>query len=305
MATVLESDLFVRAAQLKAAGTPFVLATVVRAVAPTSAHPGDKAILTRDGGVHGWVGGSCAEPIVRDEAEGALADGRPRLVRITPDTDQVLEKVGLSVHRMTCFSGGELDIYLEPHLPAPALLVFGTSPVGRALAELGRAMKFQVTVVDLGTAAPEGAVRRLAEVPPVDAASTAVVVASHGVFDEEALEHAVGLRPAYLALVASRRRREQVLGALAARGLDRAVLARVHAPAGLDLGARTPEEVALTILAELVAERRGKVVSRLVDAAAAPELPALPVVPEVTATPVKACCHAKQAAASEGQRQPA
>jgi xanthine dehydrogenase accessory factor len=301
MATVLESDLFARASSLKAAGKPFVLATVVRAVAPTSAHPGDKALLTPGGGLAGWVGGSCAEPIVRDEAEAALADGKPRLVRITPDTDAVLEKVGLSVHRMTCFSGGELDIYLEPHLPAQALVVFGTSPVGRALAELGRAMRYQVTVVDLGASAPEGVLRRLEELPALDAANAAVVVSSHGVFDEEALEHAVGLQPAYLALVASRRRREQVLSTLAAKGVDRAALGRVHAPAGLDLGAKTPEEVALTILAELVAERRGKVVTATAaPAAVAAPAPAEAPPLEVAAAPAKACCHAKAAAKASG-----
>lgn len=302
MATVLESDLFARASSLKAAGKPFVLATVVRAVAPTSAHPGDKALLTPGGGLAGWVGGSCAEPIVRDEAEAALADGKPRLVRITPDTDAVLERVGLSVHRMTCFSGGELDIYLEPHLPAQALVVFGTSPVGRALADLGRAMKYQVTVVDLGASAPEGALRRLEELPAFDPANAAVVVSSHGVFDEEALEHAVGLQPAYLALVASRRRRDQVLSTLAAKGVDRTVLGRVHAPAGLDLGARTPEEVALTILAELVAQRRGKVVTAVSAPAEAPTPAPVEASPAelVAAAPVKACCHAKAAAKATG-----
>ncbi len=289
----VEIDVFAQAAQLKQAGRSFVLATVVRAVAPTSARAGDKAILTPEG-VSGWVGGSCAESIVRDEADAALADGQPRLVRITPDTDAVLERAGLNVHRMTCFSGGELDIYLEPHVPPPSLVVFGTSPVARALVELGRVMKYAVTIVDLREGPESGAIRQLSQLPAFEPSSTAMVVSSHGVFDEEALTYAVGTKASYLGLVASTRRREQVLSALVGRGVDRDVLARVRAPAGLDLGARTAEEVALTIFAELVAQRRGKAVPKPVSAAQVAVAPLdAPKAELLAVAPAKACCHAK------------
>lgn len=294
-----ELEVFNQALQLKAARKPFVMATVVRAVAPTSARCGDKALLTPPGMLSGWVGGSCAEPIVRDEAEAALVDGLPRLVRITPDTDSVLERAGLTVHRMTCFSGGELDIYLEPHLPPPTLVVIGTSPIARALVELGRVMKYEVGLIDSAA----GLLHDAAFEP----ATTAMVVSTHGTFDDEALEWAARFTPSYLGLVASPRRRTQVLGALKAKGVDDEVLAHVHAPAGIDLGARTPEEIALTIFAELVAQRRGKVVPKAVNAVSAPaaarlppfepamlEVGALDAPPAELAAP-KACCHAKAA----------
>jgi xanthine dehydrogenase accessory factor len=241
------------ALELEARGVPFVLATVVRAVAPTSAKPGDKAIVTEDGVRLGWIGGSCAEPIVREEARAALADGQHRLVHITPDPDLPADRSGLTVHPMTCYSGGAIEIHLEPNLPRPRLLVFGGSPIARALEQLGTAMGYRCTRVEResGSAAVP-----LDAVDPEGTGPLFAVVATHGTFDLEALEHAARLRPDYWGVVVSRRRAGQVKDRLRARGVGEADIARLRAPAGHRWGARAPEEVALSILAEIVAERR-------------------------------------------------
>jgi xanthine dehydrogenase accessory factor len=268
------ADPLVVAADLRARGEPFVMATVVRALPPTSAKPGDKAVLTDDGLQIGWIGGSCAEPIVRKEAERALVDGECRLLLITPDENPPPGGPGRSVHKMECYSGGELEIYLEPFLALPSLLVFGNSPVARALCDLGRVMRYAVTVVDLGDRPQMGTdiatVRSLQALPRLDPSRTFAVVASHGVFDEESLEAAVKLGLPYTGFVTSRKRRDQVFGALTANGVSAEALARVQAPAGMNFGARQPEEIALSVMAEIVATRRRPV-------AAAHPAPAQPV----------------------------
>jgi xanthine dehydrogenase accessory factor len=161
---------------------------------------------------------------------------------------------------MECYSGGELEVYLEPFLRRPRLLVFGNSPVARALCDLGHVMKYEVTVVDLGKRPPMGAdvepVRDLDNLPAFDPKATFAVVSSHGVFDESSLQKAVGLGLPYVGLVTSRRRREQVLSSLGAKGVSSELLARISAPAGLELGAREPEEIALAVMAQIVAVRR-------------------------------------------------
>ncbi|HZU81829.1 MAG TPA: XdhC/CoxI family protein [Polyangiaceae bacterium] len=254
------SDPLAALAELRARGVPFVMATVVRAVSPTSAKPGDKAVLTHGGVLAGWIGGSCAEPLVRREAEAALRDGECRLLHITPEAEGPADRPGLSVHKMECYSGGALEIYIEPFLPMPALLVFGNSPVARALCDLGRVMGYRVTAVDLGDRPPMGAdldvVRDLDDLPAVDPSSTFAVVASHGVFDEESLDKALSLDLAYTGLVASAKRRDQVFAALRARGVAADRVARVSAPAGLELGARQPQEIALAVMAQIVSVRR-------------------------------------------------
>jgi xanthine dehydrogenase accessory factor len=247
-------------ADLRAREVPFVMATVVRAVSPTSAKPGDKLVFTRSGVVAGWVGGSCAEPIVRREAEAALDDGQCRLLHITPDADSQVGREGLSVHKMECYSGGALEIYIEPYLPLPSLLVFGNSPVASALCELGRVMEYRVTVVDLGDRPPisdeDEVVRDLEDLRVPAPASTFAVVASHGVFDEESLEKVLSWDLPYVGLVTSPRRRDQVFAALTARGVPAERLARVTAPAGLALGGRQPLEIALAVMAQIVSARR-------------------------------------------------
>jgi xanthine/CO dehydrogenase XdhC/CoxF family maturation factor/CTP:molybdopterin cytidylyltransferase MocA len=264
----------------------FVLMTVVRAVSPTSAKPGDKAILTEQGEWLGWIGGSCAEPSARRAARQALLDGQSRLLHLTNDETH-LARPGVELAAMSCYSGGSLEIYVEPHLPQPALLVFGRSPAAEALCRLGLAMGYGVTHVDLrpGAEAAPSSLRRLAELREPARASTYVVVASHGHFEVEALEWALRREVAYVGLVSSRRRWPDVLGRLTQLGLG-APAARVHAPAGLELGAARPEEVALSVLSQIVAERRG---GKLIPVASAPSA-AMPVAAPAVSESAASCC---------------
>jgi xanthine dehydrogenase accessory factor len=307
------SDPLTTSADLRVHGKPFVMATVVRAIAPTSAKPGDKAVLTDDGLLVGWIGGSCAEPIVRREARAALEDGECRLLLITPDEHPPAGGNGLTVHKMECYSGGALEIYLEPFLALPRLLIFGNSPVARALCDLGRVMRYLVTVVDLGDRPQMGpdieTIRSLQALPELDPSRTFAVVSSHGVFDEESLEAALKLRLPYTGFVTSRKRREQVFGALSAQGVGADALSRVQAPAGLDLGARQPEEIALSVMAEIVTiRRRGESTRTSTAMAEAHVMPALTssaspvsheaqVVVAASAEKAHGCCHAKATAA--------
>jgi xanthine dehydrogenase accessory factor len=234
----MRAELLQLAADLSRKRQPFVLAMVVRREPYSSAQPGDMAIITADGGYHGWLGGNCTQPTVKREAAQALADGKPRLVSLSPDP-RSQERPGVTALPMMCHSGGSVDIYLEPMLPPPQLVVFGESPCARALLRLGEVMGYAVE-------------RQLA---PASEAQLAVI-ATMGEDDEESLAKALGAGCAYVAVVASRKRFAEMREALLARGISAQALDQVHNPAGLDLGARLPEEVALSILAEIVQLRR-------------------------------------------------
>jgi xanthine dehydrogenase accessory factor len=240
--TVADGRLLDRASRLRTGRTPFVLATVVRAERPTSARPGDQALVLADGTIEGFVGGSCAESTTRVESLRVLTSGEAGLLRITPGggTDAV-PVPGVRTVDNPCLSGGALEIFLEPVLPPALVVVVGEAPVARALVRLGRALDHEVVVLD----EPDAAL-------PADAA--AVVVATHGQDNESGvLAAALTAGVPYVALVASRKRAAGVLATVAACGV--ADTDRVHAPAGLDLGARTPAEIALSIYAQMVAER--------------------------------------------------
>jgi xanthine dehydrogenase accessory factor len=257
-------SVFGRAAELEAAGRPFVVATVVAVRRPTSARPGASGLVHPDGTIEGWVGGSCAQPVVVREALRALVDGQPRLLRLSKDApaegrraDGVVELV------MTCHSGGTLEIYVEPHLPAPVLWVAGTTPIAGALVTLGSAAGWRVSVFDPiadpdDFPAAERVVVGTDIAGPDPGTAPAVVVATQGIWDEEALAAALARDASYVGLVASPTRAAVVRSWLrdeAAVPEER--LAALRAPAGLDLGAETAEEIALSILAELVQVRRG------------------------------------------------
>jgi xanthine dehydrogenase accessory factor len=259
------SSIFGRAAGLEADGHPFAIATVVAVRRPTSARPGASGIVHPDGSIEGWVGGSCAQPVVVREALRSLGDGLPRLLRLSKDApaegrraDGVVEVV------MSCHSGGTLEIYVEPHLPAPHLWIAGTTPIAGALVGLGAAAGWHVALFDpiADAEAFPGAevVSTSVELEGVAAAAPPfVVVATQGVWDEEALVAALRRDVAYVGLVASPTRAAVVrtwLGDEAGIAGER--LAALRAPAGLDLGAETAEEIALSILAELVQVRRGR-----------------------------------------------
>jgi xanthine dehydrogenase accessory factor len=245
-----------------AAGTPCVLATVVRVEAPTSAHPGDKAVITADGRLQGWVGGSCSEPLVKREALRALAEGTPRLVRIIGDAGRPQERrrSGELTMGTTCPSGGSLDIFIEPRLPKPLLMVFGGSPAAHALLQMGALAGFRTCAVHPGARADEfpGADVVFSDfdlAPAAIGADSWAVVASMGHYDEEALEAALAHPELEVALVASARRSAAVRAVLRERGLPAATLARIRTPAGQARGA-TQEEIALFALADLVLTRR-------------------------------------------------
>jgi xanthine dehydrogenase accessory factor len=256
------NDLLDLAHDLRAAGQPFALATVVRAEKPTSAKAGARALITADGRLTGWIGGNCAEPAVIRESLRSLQAGEPLLLRLCPpDRLAGQEAPGVRELALTCASGGVLEIYIEPHLAQPQLVVVSHMPIAAALASLGQALGYAVTVVGVD-ATPERFPQARRVVPDLDfeqvdlRPQTFIVVASHGNYDEDALAWALGAPAAYVALVASPRRAEAVRQYLREIGVDEAALARLKCPAGLDLGAVTPEEIALSILAETVQLRR-------------------------------------------------
>jgi xanthine dehydrogenase accessory factor len=244
---VSSPDIAQRAAELRADRVPFVHATVVFAARPTSAKPGAEAVVYADGTIEGFVGGTCAESTVRAQSLALLDSGEPLLLRITPteETDSTAAvaatESGVVDNRLTvhnpCLSGGTLEIFLEPVVPAPLFVIHGDSPIATALTGLAERIGYHVA---------DGSSEELS-------GAAAVVVASHGRDEEEALVAALAAGAPYVGLVASPKRGEGVVAAL---DVDEADKARVHTPAGLDIGAHTPEEVALSILAEVVAERR-------------------------------------------------
>lgn len=225
-----------RVAQLRRARTPFVHATVVRAQPPTSAHPGDEAILLADGTIEGFVGGHCAQNSVRKAALGALQVGQSVLLRVLPDGDvHFPEAPGACVVVNPCLSGGALEIFLAPEVPAPLVQIFGGTPIANAMAELCGILGYDVRRLDDSGSDPGDA--------------TAVVIASLGGPEGEVIRAAVDAGVGYIGLVASRVRGASILDGL---GLTEAERARVHTPVGLAIGAKTPAEIAVSIVAEVI-----------------------------------------------------
>ena len=242
-------------------GETFALATVVRVVPPTSGKPSDKAVIRANGEVLGWVGGSCTSSAVTAEGLAAIRDGRPRLLRLTPSAGLEPIPEGVVEYTMECLSGGIMEVYIEPRVPAPRLLVVGPSPIAEALSALGRTMEYEVVVV-APRADPEAypdasqIVRDLEGLGALSTPDTYAVVATMGKYDETALRALVASSAPYIGLVASRKRAAGVRAALRKGGLPETALGRVRNPAGLDLSAKTAPEIALSILAEIVQVRR-------------------------------------------------
>ena len=259
-------DLLEQVTALKGRSEPFVLATVVACKPPTSAKPGAKAIVQADGSFYGWVGGSCAQPLVIQESFKALQDGQTRVALLSPHPEQAdLGLEGVVPIPMTCQSEGTLAIYLEPFLPKPQLLVIGQSPMARSLVSLGSSLGFRVSACDPEASEdlfPEAdnLVRDLAAIKENVGSGRHVVIATMGHYDEEALAAvAGGVAPdhlGYVGLVASSRRGRAVIEYVQSTGVAPETLRHVKYPAGLDIGAETPEEIALSILTEIVQQRR-------------------------------------------------
>jgi xanthine dehydrogenase accessory factor len=231
-----------RMGELARSGQSFALATVVWRQGPSSSKQGSRAIITTDGQLHGWIGGACAEPVVIREAKQVIADGHARLLLLgSPDQFGTTVPEGMTVVPISCQSEGALEVYIEPVLPVPHLVIVGGSPMAHSLAAMAGALGWCTDLYSPQDFTAGHADER-----------SMIIVATQGHADEDMIERAVAMRPAYLGLVASRRRGEAVLGYLAERGVPKDQLDRVHAPAGLDLGKTTHEEMAVAILAELV-----------------------------------------------------
>ena len=240
----MRSELLTLAASLCARDERFALVTVVRREPPSSARVGDTALVTEGGDYHGWAGGGCTRETVVRESLRAIADGEPRLLSLSPTHSSGspgAPRPGMQLLPMACDSGGTVEIYVEPVLPALRLALFGATPAVDALARIGEAMGYRV---ERGAqAAVKGA---------------HVLIATMGDEDLEVLQKVLQAEPAYVGVIASRKRFEHVRETLVACGVARETLERVSAPAGLDIGARTPEEIALSVMAQIVQEKRKK-----------------------------------------------
>ena len=276
---------FARLAELERERACFAVATVVARRAPVSSHLGDRALVFADGALDGFVGGSCSRDIVRREALRALRSGQPRLVQIRPDapahagangqpggagTPSSAPSEDCVVVAMGCASEGAVDVYIEPHLPLPRPIVVGDTPVADALARVAAQIRYDVVRVvldgELSALAPVAGVRpialeslatHLADAGGDACAQLVAIVASQGHYDEEALAPLLAAAPAFVGLLASRKRARSVGAALAQQGVAPERLAALRTPVGLDIGARGPGDVAIAILAEIIAANAG------------------------------------------------
>lgn len=245
---MLRDELLTEAQRLIAGREPFVVVTVVKARRPTSGRPGDSAVVLADGTIRGFVGGVCATTSVRLHALRALETGEPVSLRLLPGDDEDAfgaASAGAVVERNPCLSGGAMELFLEPHLPAEQMIVLGDSPIARAVERIGQAAGYAVARHDPGGV--EGT-----------ESAAVVVVASHGNDEERVLAAALEAGVPYVALVASETRGAAVRAALP---VPDELRVRLHTPAGLAIDARTPEETAISILAEIVSERRAGLAS--------------------------------------------
>ncbi|MEY2776353.1 MAG: hypothetical protein RLY30_451 [Pseudomonadota bacterium] len=252
--------------QFETQGTAYVLVTVLRVEAPASARAGDKAVVTRSGEFFGWIGGGCAQPVVRKAIEEALDTGVPVTLRITPHAED-LPAQGVRQVPMACHSGGSVELFIEPHQPSTPLHIFGQTPVAQVLSDLASRVGIPVISVPL---------------PSSQASSvTWAVIATQGQGDLLALRKAMEAGARQIWFIASARKWSKLQAELLEAGVSESSLRRVIAPAGLPIGARTPEEIALSVLAGAVAARRG-----VADAVVADVSPSLPVAPAMP----RSCC---------------
>ncbi len=283
-----------QAARLQSAEQAFALVTVLSAQAPTSGKAGDKAVVTADGQIHGWIGGGCAQPAVIKTVRRALMDGQPRKIRISPADESAERDLGdVLEFGMACHSGGTLELFVDPVLPSATLTVVGDSPVARALVSLAPRVGLRVALVAHGAVAADFAdadtVLASDEVDAVLAqlpSTPFVVVATQGRRDLQGLKAALALQPQTLWFVSSAKKALVLRGTLVASGEDAAAVARIVAPAGEFIGAQTPEEIALSVLTSVVAARRGREPQVAMAPLEAPALAALAVAPSAKSS----CC---------------
>ncbi|MCH7859154.1 MAG: XdhC family protein [Candidatus Marinimicrobia bacterium] len=251
-----------KAAELRAKGTPFAIATVVDAVAPTSAKPGAKAIINAQGNLYGWIGGGCTQAVIIEEALDCIQVGAGRLIRLSPDVEPSANHSVKQV-AMRCESGGTLEVYIEPVLPKMTLLIFGAGPAAEALAGLAAILDYEITVFAPGAEAlklPSSVrVRGNFEAPPVEGTGPSIaVIATQGNGDEQAIKAALTSGAGYVTMVTSRTKATSLFAGLEKHGLSGDALAKIKVPAGLDIKAVTPGEIAVSVLAEIIQEARTK-----------------------------------------------
>jgi xanthine dehydrogenase accessory factor len=286
---------FDAARRLHLVGTPYALVSVVKALAPASAKPGDKAVVTADGDVHGWVGGGCAQPAVIRTVRQVLLDGRARLIRIAPTSEGHERDLGdVLEFGMACHSGGTLELFIDPVLPRAQLVVIGSSPVAQSLAQLAPRVGFAVTLIahEADAASYPDAQNVIATddvsiAAPQIAPGAWVVVATQGRRDVQALRLALGLRARHVSFVASERKAQVLKDSLVAAGSDADAVAAIVAPAGYPMSASTPEEIALSVLAAVVSNRR--MAMGTLPVLPEPTPPSASIAPKVAAS---SCCSA-------------
>jgi xanthine dehydrogenase accessory factor len=294
---------FDTARRFQQAGTPYALVSVIKALAPASARPGDKAIVTAEGDLHGWVGGGCAQPAVVRTVRLALADGKARVIRIAPTEDGFERDLGdVLEFGMACHSGGTLELFVDPVLPRAQLVVIGSSPVATSLAQLAPRVGFSVTVVahEADAALYPDAQRVIATddvavVVPQVAAGAWVVVATQGRRDVQALRLALAVNARQVSFVASARKAQVLKDSLVTAGCAADAVAAIVAPAGYPMAATTPEEIALSVLAAVVSQRRGAVMASApvgADAVATTPLVAPGAALVAADAPAASCCAA-------------
>jgi xanthine dehydrogenase accessory factor len=255
-------DEFLRkASELRAADCPFAIAIVVKYEPPVSGKPGDKAIIQADGKVWGWIGGGCVQPLVIREALNAMREGSSRIVRVAPFAESE-PTPGIVNYSMSCHGGGALDVYIEPVLPKSRILIFGRSPAAQSLSKLGKAIGYAISVV-----APEASrelfpdadfiAKEVALGQMNNGSQTYIVVATQGEHDEEALEQALRTDAPYISFIASQAKARKIIGFLAEKGATPEMLSRIKAPAGLFIGTSSSQEIAVSILAEIIQVKKG------------------------------------------------
>jgi xanthine dehydrogenase accessory factor len=258
------------AQRLSRAQQPFALVTVLRTQPPTSAKSGDKAVVTADGRIHGWIGGGCAQPTVIKTVRDALADGQPRNIRISPATETTTQQLNdVLEFGMACHSGGTLELFIEPMVPAAQLTIIGDSAVAKALAQLAPRVGLQVTVIaqdTTATAFPD-ATRVLTSDDPASLAAlvdtpTDVVVATQGRRDLQGLKAALALNTHAVWFVASAKKAAVLKESLRSAGAAPDAVDAIIAPAGVPIGAQTPAEIALSVLTNVVATQRSRLDSK-------------------------------------------
>lgn len=256
----MSNEIYELVSDLITQGEAFATVTVVRNEAPSSGKTGDKAIVNKTGVLKGWVGGGCVYSIVLKEVTEALDDGKPRLVRVSPSPQNDPPR-GVKEYKMTCYSGGEVDLYIEPIMPKPHLVIIGKSIIGRALIKAAKAIDFRLTVVNEDATAevfPEADQHQMHFDLEGIAFNkhTFIVVATQGDNDERGLQTALSVPCRYVGFISSRKKRDAVYANLRLLGYPEAQLESIHAPAGIDINGKTPQEVAISILAEIIQEYR-------------------------------------------------